>query len=265
MPLEQFQWLLFGLINRAMNLTDLETAVAGIATIVAAFYAVLAYHRPKDAPVARSSSARAGTTRLEPSKPRTAIPIIAALVAFGAVAFGFVDRHWLTQSPDVETPLTPENARIDVRNLVPVLNENHLFFNVIYANDGKRNATSPMHNGLVTSALIRMDDVFIDAFFYALRKGLHTVEPTQSEYYAGESDKFFSVPDTPGGIVFDDNTLAAYKGGSLFVYLFVGMKYTDDTISSSRAIYTEYCRYLLAGALHDCESGHNRSFIAAAK
>jgi hypothetical protein len=73
-----------------MSFNDWMTAVATCAAIVAAIYAIIAYHWPKGA-----SAADPPVGSVRPPR-RFLIPIIAAAVAWAAVATDFVDRHWIS-------------------------------------------------------------------------------------------------------------------------------------------------------------------------
>jgi hypothetical protein len=88
-----------------MSFNDWMTAIATCAAIVAAIYAVLAYHLPKGTPVADLPVGAGQPPR------RFLVPIVAAVVAWAAIAVGFVDRHWIS-SPE-QTSLPKLQAEID--------------------------------------------------------------------------------------------------------------------------------------------------------
>lgn len=76
---------------------DWCTLISTGAAIIAAIYAVLAYHRP------RGQAVDDQNLSVTLSRSRSIIPITLALVAWGAVAFNYVDRHYLS------VPQTSEN------------------------------------------------------------------------------------------------------------------------------------------------------------
>jgi hypothetical protein len=92
-----------------MSFNDLMSGLATFAAVVAAIYAVLAYHRPKGAPVADPPAVADQPPR------RFLVPIIAATVAWAAIAAGFVDRHWISSPEQASLPkLNAEIAQIIV-------------------------------------------------------------------------------------------------------------------------------------------------------
>jgi hypothetical protein len=92
-----------------MSFNDLMTAIATVAAIVAAIYAVLAYHLPKGTSVAGPSVGAGHPPR------RFLIPIIAAAVAWAAIATDFVDRHWISSPGQTSLPkLQAELAEVIV-------------------------------------------------------------------------------------------------------------------------------------------------------
>ncbi|HEY4848540.1 MAG TPA: hypothetical protein VIH87_12310 [Methylocella sp.] len=79
----------FSIIIARMTMTDWCTLISTVAATVAAIYAALAYHRPKEQAMGKQNSS------VTLSRTRSLIPIMAALVAWGAVAFNYVDRRYL--------------------------------------------------------------------------------------------------------------------------------------------------------------------------
>jgi hypothetical protein len=186
-------------------------------------------------------------------------PIVLVVIGWGAVAFDFYDRHWLSPA-GVDYALDADNARIELQPQ-PVFSDEKraIFFNIRQVNNGKRSAMGVGHAGIVILGPIQ--PALIDAFFIEQRKEAQSVKFPDDEYAAGRSDNFFSLPGTPDGMKLDDNAYATAKAGSNPVFVFVTLKYSDDSIPAGKSIYTERCVYLFGNVVHNCDSGHNRSFI----
>ena len=75
-----------------LSLQDFLTVISTVAAVVAAVYAVIAYHRPPTPVPAERPQANPAATRKRGRQ--SIVPIIAALVAWAAVAVGFYERHW---------------------------------------------------------------------------------------------------------------------------------------------------------------------------
>ena len=122
-------------------------------------------------------------------------------------------------------------------------------------NNGKTNALDTTHVGGSAIAPGPMDKDLIDAFFIVLRTKLRNVPVIHNEYVVGQSNSFFTIPDNPSELKFDDNGMAAAQKGALPIFIFAVLKYRDDLIPKEKSIYTEKCVYLLASVVHFCETG----------
>lgn len=236
------------------------TSVATIAAVVAAIYGVVGYHRPKGA-----ATANAKRSAMPPS--RSIVPIVAAMIAWLAIIAGFINQHWFLPKVETEISLSAENARLDLTPQ-PFWKDadKSLYMNFRIANGGKSTALNSYRWYLVTLAPGNLDPDLIDAYFIMARAKLKkTPSIGTNEMHPGSSDQFFSVPDTPNGLLFgsDDNYQAA-KNGTLpmVAFMFVLQRYRDQTLPVDRFIYTERCVYVAAAVVHSCEQGHNRSYIA---
>lgn len=196
-------------------------------------------------------------------KRRLVIPAILATIAWTATAFDFYDRHWLLDSELVEMPLSEENARLDAKVVQPVFTEQKAFYmNIYLANNGHNIATQLMHIGFSAPSPIQIDSDFIDAIFIALKTKFRKLpSATGNEITPGQTDQWFTVPDGPG-LQLGQDAFTAAKNGTVFIYTFNMMRYTDKTVPPGKYIYSEKCVYTIGSVLHNCEMGHNRTFIA---
>jgi hypothetical protein len=102
-----------------MTLVDLVTFISTIAAVIAAIYAMLSYHRSKVAAMSETREWR----------PRMVLAGL-AFVAWGAVAFGYYDRHYGSSSETAidafslvhEWGTKPENTFYLTANTKPLLN-----------------------------------------------------------------------------------------------------------------------------------------------
>lgn len=251
-----------------MTLSDTLAAVQAGAMVIATIYAALTFHRlARQKPPARAATPnRRGADPVpQPINTKRSVAIIAGLVILSwlAAIADFADRHWISGLELSEAPLGPQNARIDLQP-VPVwkTEEKRFFMNFRQINNGKTNALDTTHVGGSAIAPGPMDKDLIDAFFIVLRTKLRNVPVIHNEYVVGQSNSFFTIPDNPSGLQFDDNGMAAAQKGALPIFIFAVLKYRDDLIPKEKSIYTEKCVYLLASVVHFCETGHNQSYIA---
>src|SRR5581483_4067289 len=88
------------------------------------------------------------------------LPLILALIACVAVAFDFVDRTWFWEAAPTEEPLASANARLDVSQWIPVLNEQNkqLALNVRVANNGKATITQWSWAGMTANGIAGLVD-----------------------------------------------------------------------------------------------------------
>jgi hypothetical protein len=263
-PLEQFQWSTNQIISVVMTLGDTETGIATAAATVAAIYAVLAYHRPKGTPVARAATRGVrGQVAPEPVRPRSAIPIIAALVAWAAVACNFVYTNWfVSELPGAETALSEDNASISVRfwqRVMPSSDAHQYFVNVYTLNRGKSTAIGMMHTGFAAVGAA-LDRSIADAFYLSLRAQLKIATATASanEIRPGQDDVWFTLVGPPE----TETMTKQINDGSSVIYAFVIMRYRDNATPKGKYIYTEGCAYFAKETTHLCEIGHNRTYIS---
>jgi hypothetical protein len=115
----------------ALASTDIGTIVSTAATVVAAFYAAISYHRPRHA-VSRPNSENAIA---EERASRKWPILILALIAWGAVAYNWYIINY-TGNLEMSLPLSGDNARLDVTKTVPVVDENGkgLYVDYFYSN-----------------------------------------------------------------------------------------------------------------------------------
>jgi len=139
-----------------MTLTLLEwcTLISTCAAVVAASYNVLGYHQPKVRPVDKHE----GTARVDDSLPsanrrRMIVPIVSALVAWGAVLFGFYDQHFRQQSG-------PDLLRRDLKG--GPIGWSKLFINntMITTDDLLRIKNLSVFGGNISDEEIKIDDAY---------------------------------------------------------------------------------------------------------
>ncbi|KYG22452.1 hypothetical protein SE92_21390 [Bradyrhizobium sp. AT1] len=107
-------------------------------------------------------------------------------------------------------------------------------------------------------ATSRAPNSTIDGMFPILRSQITLSEPgPKSEIHPGQADTWFTV----FGPKLDDKQTADLNSGTLLAYVLNIMQYKDP-VTPNRFIYTESCVYYMGAALHLCENGHNRSYLA---
>lgn len=186
---------------------------------------------------------------------------ITVLLAWAVTLFNFANREWLSVLPPPETPLGTNNARIDVKRWLPILNEKKQFImNAYLANDGKAIAEHWAFQGLALTGALNDKDM-VDAFFIMLRTKLKETKANEEEMQIGQDNQFISVPNIPPFVQWDDSSIQSYKSGNLPVFIFLVLQYTDNTIKLGKHIYGEKCIYIVQDVIHSCLV-HNRNFIA---
>lgn len=245
-----------------MTFANVMLAISTLAGVVAAYYAVLAYHRPKGAPVVKPSEAGRRQSIVEQRRPQTAIPIVAALIAWAAVAAIFIHEKWFSpEASSLETDLSPENARIDARSWQKVMPTDivHQYgVNVYLTNGGKSTALGIAHLGTIAIGG-PVNNTLIDALFLGYKAQLRLIpRSVGNEIRPRQEDVWFTV----GTIPEDPEHTKALNDGSNALYVFNLMRYHDNIIADDKYIYTENCQYYIKEILHYCEAGHNRSYIA---
>jgi hypothetical protein len=100
----------------------------------------------------------------------------------------------------------------------------------------------------------------LDGYFYALTEQLKNDQSKpSSEINVGEND--VSYPLLQLNMTITEAMATAISNGGNNVFVFNVMQYQDYTIGN-RHIYGEQCVYLNKGVVHQCEGGHNRTYIA---
>lgn len=249
-------------LGARLTLQDISSLVATVAAVSAAIYAALAYHKPKEAkPVARGSR-----TTAAPSPPKRWPVLVLALAAWLAVGVDYVDRHFWATDPDAALPISSDNARLDIGKLDPILKRgspNSWFLNIYIVNHGKSAAISMQHLGSIATSPGMLGSPDVDAMFAMLQAQLRAAPIIgNSEIEPGDDRAWFTVPPVLPGITFDDAGLQAVSDGKQLIYLFNVMRYRDNSLAPGKFIYTETCAYFAGPTLHNCEAGHNRSYIA---
>jgi hypothetical protein len=111
------------------------------------------------------------------------VAAIAALVACLAIAFDFGDRHWFTPQGPVETPISSENAALDVQTWqkgTPSPDLPRYFVNAQIANSGKATAYGMQHLGTAAYADGPVDVPVITSWFLSLKAQLKLLPPSQN-------------------------------------------------------------------------------------
>jgi hypothetical protein len=149
-----------------MTAIDFSTYVASGATVIAAIYAALSYHRP----TAGISGVDKTTTSASRLFVRWAPPLIALL----AVGFGYYDRHYSDQSHKFgeEEPLPDNVSRLVITRWVPHFDKDHLFINGYLANKGISAITGMQHAGILPMTPGLLTEADIAPMFVWLRAQL---------------------------------------------------------------------------------------------
>ncbi len=194
-------------------------------------------------------------------RPKVAIPIIAALIAWAAVASNFVYLTWFSAAAaGIEIPLGEDNARIDIRSWqkkMPADQFRVYAANGFTINRGKLTAVGLQHLGIVAIGG-SIDNALIDAMFASYRAQLRAIPRIESlEIRPGQDDVWFTVF---GPVESNGTTKAINAGGNFFVFNL--LRYSDKLLSSKEYIYTETCIYFSGEVEHFCEAGHNKSYIS---
>jgi hypothetical protein len=246
-----------------MTSTDIGFWIATGAAVIAAFYSAIAYHRPKASPMAKPGRAGKAQTAPAPEFKRwPVIPIILVVTTWGAVAFDYIDRHWLSSQLPAETPITSDNANLDIFQVVPGFNQElrRQFANIFIVNRGKSTANNLRHIGSIGVPGGIADSNFTNLMFSLLK--IQLKQSTQKgmgslDIQPGQSGVWFSIFSAQQ----EDSAIKSLDD-SKPLFIFNLMKYRDNIIDSNKAIYTETCVYILKSVTHLCESGHNRAYIS---
>jgi hypothetical protein len=168
--------------ERSNDIASVVAAATGLGTLI---YAALDRHRPRSSPVPTVAIPSITTSR------RRFIPWTLAAICCVAVAFNWYDQR--LSSPNSARPLSPDDARLDIVSIQPVLDDNikSLLLNYRYANNGKIAAIGELHQGAVIASQQPLYEELIDGMVTILRAQLfaNKGEPT-SKIQPGQSDRF---------------------------------------------------------------------------
>jgi hypothetical protein len=137
---------------------NIMLAISTVAGIVAAVYVVLAYHRPKGQPMVKPQDQLARGTIPYFSNRRLVIPIFAAAIAWGSVAFDVYDRRYF---PNPYTSTIYDNVvyRLTGKPLGWALESIFPSSNVL--NQTANLDTITVWGGNVGDIEIKLDDVYL--------------------------------------------------------------------------------------------------------
>jgi hypothetical protein len=245
---------------------DLYTLIGTVAAIIVAVIALQERFRPREAPMTKGAPAKKSSSTAKISPTLNRAPIVLAIVACAAFAADIIDRHYFANQADVETPIESSNAKFDVVIEKPVWRDTDKqeVLNLDFKNNGKATAIGLAHSELRFPNAGIIDPVFIDVLFLTMRMKIKSFKLSSTDETSPSSGqiKWFSAPyNLPPPM--EDSTYNAAKNGQIYVYTFVLIKYSDETVRSGRAIYGEICSYTIGSELvHNCDNGHNRTYIA---
>jgi hypothetical protein len=191
-------------------------------------------------------------------------PIVLLIAAWGATAFGYADRRWLSNDIITDSPITPNNARMDITKLdASFPSPNALWFNIHFINNGAATALHMANIGHSTVTTTLIDPDIIDGEFFIMKKKLDRVKNVDTTNEVVSHGTIMTSFPQPFGVVLNDEQVTLVRSGKLLVYLFGMVRYNDNNLPNGKHIYAEICIYSLGlDAIHYCESGHNRSYIS---
>jgi len=232
-------------------MSDILIYVAAFATIVAAVYAALGYHRPPggSGPVGKQKISLWGVCM------RWLPPVIALC----AVGFGYYDRHYVLQNAqNIPQPIPADASRLEISRLSPGFQDSHLFINAYLVNNGKNAVIGMAHWGLIVSATSVLAEPDIASLFLLIRYQASVAPaPSGLEIQPGSNQIWFTIP-----VVKEAATVTQEEWNSgREIYLMNIMKYKDSQTPNGYHIYNETCQYYVSGIAHLCESGHNRIYM----
>jgi hypothetical protein len=137
------------------------------------------------------------------------------------------------------------------------------YMNFDLNNVGKNTALQMIRYGLANAIPGNVDPDLLDAYFLMAKAKLKNASSVDNEFPPGPTGQFFSVPDIAPGLQFgtDENYQAA-KNAKILIYVLVVERYRDESLDTGKFIYTERCIYVVGPVIHNCERGHNRSYIS---
>jgi hypothetical protein len=233
-----------------LTFVDWCVVVGGLCSPVLVAYAIWDHH-----------GARGTALPSDPATKRRPVwPWVLAIFAWSATVADFADRHWLSAGQSAETPLSQTNARLDVYKWEIVSSQPmQINVNANIVNNGKNTAAHMKHSGSMSIGTL-FDGAFLDGYFYALTEQVkaNPAAPS-SEINIGEND--VSYPVLPLNMAMSESIANAIVNGTNNIFVFNVMQYQDYTIGGKH-IYGEQCVYLNKGVVHQCEGGHNRTYVA---
>lgn len=240
-----------------MTLQDWGFWAGIIATVIAAGYSALTYHRPRDRLMTEKKTPHDHSWR-----PARVVAML-VLVAWAGVGFDYYDRHYLSPAPLQAMALSPDNARLEAEQWSPVISDadSQMAVNIHIVNRGRGTATQLQHKGVLMSPPAALTESSAALMLEFLRLQLKYAEPPPTiDIIPGNNNLWFSIPDTKSDSASLYYNFKSNKGA--VIYVINVMKYKDEiTSKSGKAIYTESCIYLVDMVTHYCEFGHNHAYI----
>ena len=188
-------------------------------------------------------------------------PIILILIGWGAVIFNYIDRHWLSDDSTPELPLADDNANLGASISPALLSaQKQYYVNFVINNNSKSSAIGMQHFGMIALSPSPIPEPIIKQILAMTRIILATTppSPTPNEIHPGQTGEFFTLL----GQEVSKQQADQLDKAALLPYIINVMRYRDSHIAPDEFIYTETCQYYVGKILHDCETGHNRSFIS---
>jgi hypothetical protein len=131
---------------------------------------------------------------------------------------------------------------------------------IVMVNNGRATAIGPLHYGMISFAKGSLaDDTAIRQLLAFSRIVISTSAASSNEIAPQTSDQFFRV--FSNSQVSEQQASDLDKGDQV-AYIINLIRYRDNHLAAGEFIFTETCKYYFKGELHNCESGHNRSYIS---
>jgi hypothetical protein len=149
-----------------MSPTDLELLISTLAAVASAIYTGLSWHWPRKSAMTEQPQKATNDISASTNRWRPFWPIVLVIVAWGATAFGYADRHWLSHDVITDSPVAPNNARLDITKLdASFPSPNALWFNIHFINNGAATALHMANIGHSTITTTVIDPDIIDGEF----------------------------------------------------------------------------------------------------
>ena len=240
-----------------MSMQDIGFWVGVGATVVAALYAGLSYHRPQKPRMSRRPSP--APTSWRPA----AVVVTLVLIAWIGVGFDYYDRRYLGMPAGIPPdPLKSENARIEVSGWHPVRpingDRSNLVVNVSVVNKGSTASRGMVHAGFLMPSNGTIDDNKINAVFAYFNSQIRPFKVGENQIQPGDDNVWYSIGTDIGGLPIKADNISEYK----YLYVFNIIKYKDAFTPSGKAIYSEGCIYFDGPLMRICGPGHTMIFIS---